>query len=63
MPHILGHNGGRDIDVVENVADIVKNPRGDFSHACLAGGFDELLVSALVPASERADDITIAPRE
>src|SRR5258708_4948717 len=40
----LGHETGRDVDAVQDIADIVQYVGRDFGHACLARGDHELLV-------------------
>src|SRR6266403_586324 len=40
----LGHEAGRDIDAVQDIADIVQHIGRDFGHACLARSDHELLV-------------------
>ena len=47
LPDALRDETCRDVDAVQNVADVVQDIRGDFGHAGLARGRHQLLVHAL----------------
>ena len=47
LPQALGHETRRDIDAVQDIADVVQHIGGDFGHSRLARGRHQLLVRAL----------------
>jgi len=47
MAHVVADEGGRDIDAVEHVADVVEHTRGHIGHAGLAGRGEQFPVHAL----------------
>jgi hypothetical protein len=65
--HALGNDAGRDVDAVQDVADVVQDAVGDFRHAGAARGLDhrrartrQLLQHALELARQDAD-LVLAP--
>src|SRR5271169_2993934 len=45
----IDQQAGRDIDTVEDVADVMENAGGDFGHAGLARGLEKSLPSLIQP--------------